>query len=126
MSVDGTKLLQGCSALGLSGAPPRREGASPPGTDCRCAVYEERPSACRKFRCSVLRALEAGEVSEAEANDAIDEVLALRRSLTDAMGLDEPREAIPAVRAGAELTDEARAALEQLGRAVVMLQVIKT
>ncbi len=34
---------------------------------CRCEIYDERPAACRGYRCMLLTALGEGEVSLAEA-----------------------------------------------------------
>jgi hypothetical protein len=104
-----SQLLQGCVALG---------------GDLRCSVYEDRPQACRRFRCTVLRALEAGQLTSEEAHAAIDEVLSVRRELADALKLD-PRAAVAHVRetSGATLTDAQREVLGRLGRKLVLLQL---
>jgi len=34
---------------------------------CRCEIYDDRPAACRSYRCMLLTALGEGEVSLAEA-----------------------------------------------------------
>ena len=60
----GRHLVQPCSAL--------RGGA--------CACYPERPLACRRYRCALLAALEAGEV---ELGPAL-EVVARARALAGA------------------------------------------
>jgi Fe-S-cluster containining protein len=39
--------------------------------DRRCAVYQERPTACRRFRCKTLVSFEAGDVSWDEARARI-------------------------------------------------------
>lgn len=40
--------------------------------DKQCTIYADRPGVCRKFRCGVLRKLEAGELSHQDANRAVD------------------------------------------------------
>jgi len=39
----------------------------------RCTIYEQRPERCRVFECRQLKALAAGEITEAEALAAIQE-----------------------------------------------------
>jgi Fe-S-cluster containining protein len=51
----GLHLVQPCTAL---------EGAA-----CRC--YQARPLACRRYRCALLAALEAGEVELTEALEVV-------------------------------------------------------
>jgi hypothetical protein len=109
LNTDETYLLQGCSALGA---------------DCKCAVYEHRPQICRRFRCSVLRALETNECTEADAQEAITEVLALRSELAARLKL-APREVLPHIRStrGATVPDDAKPTLEQLVRKLALLQL---
>lgn len=40
-----------------------------------CGAYDERPKTCRAFRCKILRSVEAGELSEADALVRIEELL---------------------------------------------------
>lgn len=58
---------------------------------CRCAIYSERPSYCRKFECLLLKSVKAGQTSKAAALQIIatarkraDKVLGLLRALGDA------------------------------------------
>ena len=54
------------------------------GADCGCAIYPVRPGVCRRFRCTTLRAFEAGEIDFAAARSRIDSargaIALLRRS----------------------------------------------
>ena len=43
-------------------------------SDCRCQIYEARPSRCRQFECRQLHLLAAREVAEEEVIQLIDEV----------------------------------------------------
>lgn len=47
----------------------------------RCDVYEDRPTACRDFRCRLLERYAAGEASEGECLSVIREVRALAESI---------------------------------------------
>lgn len=94
--------------------------------DNTCAVYAERPHACRHFRCTVLQRLDRGELSEREAHDAIAEVLERRRVVAElvsaprpqlAQGLAEER-----VRAGTA-SEELQDALAKLQRGLLILQL---
>ncbi len=59
----------------------------------RCSAYEGRPSVCRKYRCALLRRVEAGEVSMDEARWLIASTLALRdRVRPELERLAEPQE----------------------------------
>ncbi len=58
----GLRLTQPCGAL----------------HDRRCAVYDERPSLCRSYRCDLLKATEAGKVSTGEAKRTIAVAIRLR------------------------------------------------
>lgn len=111
----GNRLLQRCPALG-------------PQADCKCAVYAERPHACRSFKCTVLLAVERGNMTLAEGQAALAEVLDVRDRLARALGAKDGRAAVEQVRDAdpASLPDEARDALNQLNRAVVMLQFVTT
>jgi Fe-S-cluster containining protein len=39
-----------------------------------CAIYKDRPSACRNYRCKVLAAVESGKLSFDKAQEIINEV----------------------------------------------------
>jgi len=45
----------------------------------RCAVYAQRPTACRRFECLLVAALRDGEVSEAGALELVAKARALQR-----------------------------------------------
>jgi hypothetical protein len=38
-----------------------------PAHNGRCSIYDDRPAACRTYRCDVLIAVESGEMKETEA-----------------------------------------------------------
>ncbi|MFT3713889.1 MAG: YkgJ family cysteine cluster protein [Archangium sp.] len=109
INEDGTRLLQGCSALA---------------GDCRCGVYEDRPLTCRRYRCAVLRALEKNECTSEEAHGAIAEVIELRAELAARMKL-EPRAVLPHIRAteGATVPEDAKPMLERLVRKLALMQL---
>lgn len=44
----------------------------------QCVVYQDRPCACRAYRCRLLRRLEAGEVSPTDASVLVARTTALR------------------------------------------------
>lgn len=94
--------------------------------DNGCAVYTERPHACRHFRCTVLQQLERGQLSEAEAHESIAEVLARRRALAQLVHAERPQLAVTlAERQVTEgsATDELKDALGKLQRALLILQL---
>jgi Fe-S-cluster containining protein len=57
--------------------------------DGRCAVYEERPSPCREYRCKLLRGYQAGQVSWNEALHRVQRARQLMASLRGRLGLPE-------------------------------------
>lgn len=63
---DGLHLLQPCTAH----------------TGTSCKVYENRPARCRLFVCRQLIRVEAGEISEADAREAIEKALQLTARVT--------------------------------------------
>lgn len=92
----------------------------------RCTIYDERPHICRDFNCLVLAELAAGQISFDEARVFIDEVLARRRALAEAMGLTDELEALREARALAKtnaLEPDALQALERLSRALMFLNL---
>ena len=111
ISVDRTKLLQGCSALQ---------------PDCKCGVYAERPETCRRFKCLVLATLEEGKFTEAEAHDAIREVLGRRERLAELMGEPDVHRAVALARAQAAAgtaSEEVSDALRRLRQALLFMQL---
>lgn len=81
----------------------------------RCRIYEERPLTCRRYRCLLLEAREADEVSEAGALAIIETVRQLRQALAEAVGRPDGGPAVEAARRTREaLGPDARERLEQL------------
>lgn len=91
-----------------------------------CRVYEERPQTCRKFRCLALQQLEAGEVSEGDAQAFIAEVFARRRRVAETLDLDDEPQALKLARAQAKagtISPETLNALERLTRLLMFLNL---
>ncbi|MBL8939154.1 MAG: YkgJ family cysteine cluster protein [Archangium sp.] len=106
----GASMTQPCRAL---------EGVS-------CRVYEERPATCRRFRCLALQQLEAGEVSEGDAQAFIAEVFARRRRLAETLDLDDEQKALKLARAQAKdgsISPQTLHALERLTRLLMFLNL---
>ncbi len=61
---------QPCNALGARG----------------CSIYEDRPTACRTFNCTVLTAHELGDATLDEAREAIAELKSRRALVAELMG----------------------------------------
>ena len=83
------------------------------GTACR--VYAERPLTCRRYRCLLLEAHEASEVSLTGAVSIVEQTRTLRSQL--AALTDQPDAGLAAEHARAkraELSAEAAAALDRL------------
>jgi Fe-S-cluster containining protein len=59
----------------------------------RCSIYEDRPGACRRYRCLLLCAVEEDEVSLKEALRVVDEARQLLGRLDDALEGAGPEEA---------------------------------
>jgi len=57
--------------------------------DGLCSAYDSRPAACRRFRCHLLRRLEAGEVTENRARAAVEQAKQLRDRTTEELPGDE-------------------------------------
>lgn len=60
-----------------------------------CGVYENRPPVCRRYRCALLKRVEAGDLSADEADDRIKTALKLRTAVVGSA----PAAKIPAARA---------------------------
>lgn len=90
----------------------RQPCAALEGTACR--VYENRPLTCRRFRCLLLEAHEAGEVTLPAAISIVDETRAMRRLLAEALETDELLAMQAARTQRASLTEPARTALDRL------------
>jgi uncharacterized protein len=83
------------------------------GTACR--VYAERPLTCRRYRCLLLEAHEAAEVSLVGAVAIVEATKASRAKLAAARGEADAGLVVEAARAKkAELSPEAADALERL------------
>lgn len=57
--------------------------------DAGCAIYDERPGVCRRYRCLLLRAVERGERSLEEASDVVELTVDLVSELNGHLG--QPR-----------------------------------
>jgi hypothetical protein len=61
---------------------------------CRCTVYPDRPACCRDFRCGLLKQLEAGDISFAEALGIVIEAKTLIDQLRPMMESESLPESI--------------------------------
>jgi uncharacterized protein len=108
LSEDRSKLLQSCQAL----------------DGCKCGVYENRPAACRSFRCFMLSSLEAGTMSESEAREGVEEAMSRRNAVAEAMGIDDPRRALALARqqaAAGTSSPEVNRALQRLKQLALLM-----
>lgn len=64
-----------------------------------CRVYEARPLTCRRFRCLLLEAHEADEVSLAGAVEIVASTRALRAKVAEALGVPDGGTVVEAARA---------------------------
>jgi Fe-S-cluster containining protein len=80
-----------------------------------CRVYGDRPLTCRRFRCLLLEAHEADEVSLAGAVEIVDATRALRAKVAEALGVVDAGTVVEAARAPG-VPREAAEALERLDR----------
>ncbi len=55
----------------------------------RCAVYANRPTPCRNFRCKLLKSFQAGEIDLDTALEKVELAMQLRRKIAE----DEPEAA---------------------------------
>lgn len=80
--------------------------------DRRCTIYPDRPDACRRYRCMLAFALDAGEVDLVEAGAVVDEARARLSALAADLPGDGPvlSRARAAARAG-HLSSETHARL---------------
>jgi Fe-S-cluster containining protein len=62
------------------------------GRDGGCMSYSDRPGACRSYKCRLLRARDAGDISEEAARSIVQEIKSAqtqaRWRLSEAMGKD--------------------------------------
>lgn len=110
LSADRSKLVQGCRAL----------------CGCKCGVYEQRPAVCRAFKCLVLASLEEGKLSEAEAHEAIADVLSRRTLVAELLGEKDEHRALELARAqtaAGTASEEVSVALRRLQQALLFLQL---
>lgn len=56
----------------------------------RCTIYEDRPLTCRAYQCSLLRRLEAGETTSAEARAVIQRTRARRDAVLPLLRAEVP------------------------------------
>ena len=64
-----------------------------------CAVYDDRPSVCRAYRCALLKKVDAGSISPAHARERIERATKLRAAIHAAA----PQANTPAARSALEL-----------------------
>ncbi len=86
---DSVPLREGEASDGLRMSPGTRIFKQPCqslGEDLCCARYENRPLACRWFRCLLLTALEGGEVTLAGAKQLVDETRQQLRQIETWLG----------------------------------------
>lgn len=50
-----------------------------------CTIYEDRPTLCRSYRCALLRQVDSGEVSDADARALVTTAIGLRDSVRPAI-----------------------------------------
>lgn len=83
------------------------------GTACR--VYSERPLTCRRYRCLLLEAHEAGEVSLKGAVEIVEATRAMRAELAAASGVSDDGSIVEVARvAGDKAPPEVRQRLLRL------------
>ena len=110
LTADRTRLVQGCRAL----------------AGCKCGVYLERPEVCRTFKCLVLASLDDGKVTEVEAHEAIDEVLARRTLVASLLGVEDVHHAVKLARqqvGAGTASEEVSDALRRLRQALLVMQL---
>lgn len=110
LSADRSQLVQGCRAL----------------SGCRCGVYEQRPAVCRTFKCLVLASLDEGKLSQAEAHEAISDVLSRRTLVAQLLGEQDELKALELAReqtAAGTASEEVSLALRRLRQALLFLQL---
>ena len=110
LTADRTKLVQGCRAL---------EG-------CKCGVYLERPAVCRAFKCLALSSLDEGKITEAQAHEAIDEVLSRRTAVAELLGVEDVHRAVELARkqvGAGTASEEVSDALRRLRQALLIMQL---
>lgn len=73
--ADGLAVLEAEGEFGFAHPCPALDGTC-------CTVYATRPGTCRAYRCKLLRALEAEDVTLAEATERVDEARAMMAALT--------------------------------------------
>ena len=82
-----------------------------------CDVYAARPLTCRRYRCLLLEAHEAGEVGEAEAITIVEAARRTRGELARSLGrVDGGRVVEDARRSAASLDETSRGLLDALER----------
>lgn len=92
--------------------------------DKTCAVYSQRPRICRAFRCLALAGLESGRMTEAEAQELVDDVLQRRVELAEAMGLSDVHAAVAEARRDEDSNSpEVNRRLGRLRRGLLILQL---
>lgn len=72
----------------------------------RCGIYDCRPEVCRSYRCQLLRRVERGEITAADAQTLINEAKVLRdRVRTGFQGVVSSADLMPVSELGRQLRD---------------------
>jgi Fe-S-cluster containining protein len=88
-----------------------------------CSIYEERPTACRTFDCTVLTAFQQERITRDEALEAINELKSRRARVAELLGEPDSGAAMTKARALAadgELSEELRIALGRFSRGAML------
>ncbi len=88
-----------------------------------CSIYEDRPTACRAFDCTVLTAFQTGRVTREEALEAINELKARRARVAEVLGEPDSGAAMTKARALAAeggLSDELSHAFGRFSRGAML------
>jgi len=83
-----------------------------------CSIYEDRPTTCRTFDCTVLTAFQKGRITRDDALEAINELKSRRARVAAALGEPDSGEVMTKARAAAEgtMSDELSNALARFNR----------
>lgn len=93
---------------------------------CRCTTYLDRPKVCGAFKCLVLASLDSGEITDAEAHAAIDDLLGRRRRVAEAVGTTELKGALELARqqiAAGTASEEVVTSFRRFRQALLLLQL---
>lgn len=97
-----------------------------------CVIYAQRPSRCRRFRCDLLKAVEAGGIAPAEARNVVRQALDLRDGFREELARVDPtvaRTPVPVLWHRLNLAmvgDDANSARERYSRTLLQLFALRT